>query len=295
MMMAGVVGGLEAFEGSLAKYELSRTGRVRPVVPPGRRRGGARKGLLTAEEEVAIGRKIQELMPLEIAREELCAECGAAISWEEAANRLGLAPAEMLDGMRTLRQMKGVMVEKNMGLVYTMARRYRNFGVSYDDLVQEGALGLMRAAEKFNPELGFRFSTYAVWWIRQRQQTAATKHQMISISTTQRFKYSKILEKIKKYENEYGREPTAAELPGVTGFDAQTIEDLKISTSLRFESFSKKIKFNSAKSDDAFELQDTISCDEALPEDAADALYRRQGKIAFELVKNVPLNEKCRT
>ncbi|MBT6079589.1 MAG: sigma-70 family RNA polymerase sigma factor, partial [Gammaproteobacteria bacterium] len=59
------------------------------------------------------------------------------------------------------------LIESNLRLVVSIARRYQNQGVSFMDLVEEGNLGLMRAVEKFDPELGFRFSTYATWWIRQ--------------------------------------------------------------------------------------------------------------------------------
>ena len=64
------------------------------------------------------------------------------------------------------------LIESNLRLVVSIARRYQNQGVSFMDLVEEGNLGLMRAVEKFDPELGFRFSTYATWWIRQRVDRA---------------------------------------------------------------------------------------------------------------------------
>lgn len=77
------------------------------------------------------------------------------------------APSEFVDMMLTSKEAKQRMVECNMRLVVSIARRYHNVGVNIQDLVQEGSLGLYRAAEKFDPSKGFKFSTYASWWIQQ--------------------------------------------------------------------------------------------------------------------------------
>ncbi len=67
------------------------------------------------------------------------------------------------------------LITDNQGLVHWQARRYAWCGIPYEDLVQEGNLGLIRAAERFDPERGAKFSTYATWWVRQRIQRAAEK------------------------------------------------------------------------------------------------------------------------
>jgi RNA polymerase primary sigma factor len=82
-----------------------------------------------------------------------------------------LTPEEELDLGRRVRagdaRARSILIEKNLRLVVSVAKRYRGYGLPFEDLIQEGNIGLMKAVEKFDPERGFRFSTYASWWIRQ--------------------------------------------------------------------------------------------------------------------------------
>ena len=169
--------------------------------------------LLRPDEEIELARKIADLLQLEELAAQFEVDNGHLPDNKEWA---GLVEMPLIKFRRRLmlgRRAKEKMVQSNLRLVVSIAKKYMNRGLSFQDLIQEGSLGLIRAAEKFDHEKGYKFSTYATWWIRQAITRAiADQSRTIRLPVHLYETISRIKKTTKTLSQEFGRKPTEEEI-----------------------------------------------------------------------------------
>jgi len=169
--------------------------------------------LLRAEEEIELARKIAELLEFERIRERLKDELERFPDDREWAEEVQMEVQEFRRRLYIGRRAKDKMVQSNLRLVVSIAKKYMNRGLSFQDLIQEGSLGLIRAAEKFDHAKGYKFSTYATWWIRQAITRAiADQSRTIRLPVHLYETISRIKKTTKILSQEMGRKPTEEEI-----------------------------------------------------------------------------------
>ncbi|ATS18208.1 RNA polymerase sigma factor RpoD [Synechococcus sp. PCC 6717] len=174
--------------------------------------------LLRADEEIELARKIADLLEMERVRDRLSEQLGCDPEYLERnpaqwAESLGMSLRDFRHRLFVGRKAKEKMVQSNLRLVVSIAKKYMNRGLSFQDLIQEGSLGLIRAAEKFDHEKGYKFSTYATWWIRQAITRAiADQSRTIRLPVHLYETISRIKKTTKLLSQEMGRKPTEEEI-----------------------------------------------------------------------------------
>jgi RNA polymerase primary sigma factor len=169
--------------------------------------------LLRPDEEIELARKIADLLELEEKAAEFEADKGHFPDTKEWAALFDMPLIKFRRRLMLGRRAKEKMVQSNLRLVVSIAKKYMNRGLSFQDLIQEGSLGLIRAAEKFDHEKGYKFSTYATWWIRQAITRAiADQSRTIRLPVHLYETISRIKKTTKTLSQEFGRKPTEEEI-----------------------------------------------------------------------------------
>ena len=169
--------------------------------------------LLRPDEEIELARKIADLLQLEELAAQFEADHGHYPDTKEWAVLVDMPLIKFRRRLMLGRRAKEKMVQSNLRLVVSIAKKYMNRGLSFQDLIQEGSLGLIRAAEKFDHEKGYKFSTYATWWIRQAITRAiADQSRTIRLPVHLYETISRIKKTTKVLSQEFGRKPTEEEI-----------------------------------------------------------------------------------
>jgi len=183
--------------------------------------------LLSHEQEITLGRQVQELMAFEELEAELQTRLGMRLIQWELVMAAGLEPALLRRRLHAGRRAKERMVAANLRLVVSVAKKYTKRNMELLDLIQEGTIGLVRGVEKFDPTRGYKFSTYAYWWIRQGITRAiAEKSRTIRLPIHITETLNKLKKGQRELSQELGRTPTVTELAVYVELPEEEVKDL---------------------------------------------------------------------
>jgi len=190
-----------------------------------------RSQLLTPEEEIRYSQQVQEGERLYKIRKQLADKRKVdpeSISEEEWAKAANLPTWELAVRLQEAEEAKRRLIESNLRLVVSIAKRYASRGISLADLIQEGNLGLIRAVEKFDPERGFRFSTYATWWIRRAIARAVINNsRTIRIPVYVAELINKVIKTELRLQQILQREPTDEEIAAETKMSVERVREIR--------------------------------------------------------------------
>jgi RNA polymerase nonessential primary-like sigma factor len=182
--------------------------------------------LLTQEQEIIFAQQIQQMMVILAESAKLAVELKRTPTLPEWANQMQLSEQELLQQLNQGKKAKQKMIASNLRLVVSIAKQYQRRNLELMDLIQEGTLGLERGVEKFNPALGYRFSTYAYWWIRQGITRAiAQQGRTIRLPIHINEKLNKIKRVQRELSQKLGRIPTSTEIANALSLKPSQIRE----------------------------------------------------------------------
>jgi len=224
--------------------------------------------LLSAEEEISLARQVQAgCRATDVAQEMKLRAGGTAPSLEAWAGATGMEISQLQRCLRLAKQARSRMVLANIRLVASLARRYRHTPSELEDLIQEGTIGLIRAVERFDPSRGYRFSTYASWWIRDGIGSAlAAKGRTIRLPSTMVDQLRRLRQIQQSMGQQLGRDPNLEELAIASGFNPLDIREVLFRAqeplSLDGQWAGQGPKPN---------LLDNLACEDSRPQEKLDA------------------------
>ncbi|MDZ7970056.1 MAG: RNA polymerase sigma factor, RpoD/SigA family [Nostoc sp. DedSLP03] len=169
--------------------------------------------LLTPEQEITNARLVQQMMAIEQQRQAIALQLNREPTARELATSLGQSEAEVELILHQGQKAKEKMVTANLRLVVAIAKKYQNHNLDFLDLLQEGALGLQKGIEKFDPNRGYKLSTYVYWWIKQSiTRAVADKSRTIRLPIHINEKLNKIRRIQQQLSQSLGRTPVVAEI-----------------------------------------------------------------------------------
>ena len=227
--------------------------------------------LLNHAEEIMYGKQVQRMMSVLTEKEKLEQQRGCRVSQLEWADAVGLSEDELNQVLQQGKQAKTKMIEANLRLVVAIAKNYLKRNLEFLDLIQEGSLGLERGVEKFDPSRGYRFSTYAYWWIRQAITRAiAQQSRTIRLPIHITEKLNKIKKTQRELAQKLGRPATTSEVADELDMEAAKVRDY-----YRLALHPLSLDLRIGDNQDT-ELSEMIENDEASPEDYANQELMRQ-------------------
>ena len=167
------------------------------------------------------------------------------------------------------------LVESNYRLVISIAKKYHRQNIDFDDLIQESSTGLLKAVDRFDPDLGYKFSTYACWWIKQAAlQFVNEQSGSIKVPTHSRMLYSKIRNRVKEMERQNGEKPSMEQVASDLGENVKKIK-------YTIKANRPTVSYDNTANEDAISIKDKIA-DESYYANPHDALEKAE---LFSLIK----------
>ena len=241
--------------------------------------------LLSAEEEISLARLVQSgCRATDVAQEMKLRAGGVTPSLAAWAQEAGMEVRQLQLCLRQANQARSRMVVANIRLVVSMARRYQHTPGDLEDLIQEGTIGLIRAVERFDPSRGYRFSTYATWWIRDGISTAlVAKGRTIRLPSTMVDQLHRLRQIQQSLSQQLGRDPNLEELAAATGLKSLDIREVL------FRAQEPLSLDGHQASQSELNLLDSLACEVSKPQEQVDATLMQED--IHQLLDELPEQE----